>query len=88
VRETTITPQLPLRVRAVSPLSVEARSAAVRGVLYFTVGTGGGLFRLGRRTRLVVLLAVCDCMGAGVALLTVSATRRATRIFRENIFSG
>jgi hypothetical protein len=50
----------------------------------------GGLLRLGLRTRrlVLVLLWVCASMTVGVAPQTVSDTRMAIRILRENIFSG
>src|SRR6266478_3282669 len=49
----------------------------------------GGRLRLGLRAlrRVVVRFWVCDSMIVGAAPHTVSATRMAIRILRENIFS-
>jgi hypothetical protein len=91
VRDVTITPQFPLRVRAVSPPSVDARSAAVLGLLYRTTGIAGGLLRLGLRTRrLVVVCFFLVCWASrigGVTAHAATAISMAIRILRENIIN-
>lgn len=71
-----------------SPASEEARSPDERGALYRTAGTAGGLFLLGLRVRrdVVVRFLVWDSTMVGAVPQTVSATSRAMRILRENIF--
>src|ERR1700738_97825 len=70
VRETTIAPQVPLRVLPVSPLSVDATSAEVFRTVYRTMGAAGGRFgflRRALRRAVVDLFLVCASMIVGGA---------------------
>jgi hypothetical protein len=68
---------------------VDATSSELLGTLYRTAGPGGGRFgfrRLTLRRVTVVLFLVWASMIGGAAPHTVSATRMAMRILRENIY--
>ncbi len=91
VSETTITPHVPPRMRPVSPAIADESSPVLRGDVYLTTGTGGGLLRLGlragRRFEVCFFFVCCTSTMVGVTKESVSARRTAFRMLRENIYA-